>query len=202
MGHDLASGRVWGAKTAHERRDVRRIALIRAAIAVYGATGYRQATVKAVCEQAGLTERYFYESFANSEELLRACFVQVTRGLLARVRAASEEGGATGLDRVRAGLRVYFDALREHPAAARVFLIEVASVSPATEALVSASLDEFGALLVEVLRRAPASEASPLLLRGVVGGGLHIAKAWISDGCAASTEEAAEAALRLYSVLA
>lgn len=37
-------------------------------------TGYRNATVKAVCEAAGLTERYFYESFSNSEELLVASF--------------------------------------------------------------------------------------------------------------------------------
>lgn len=201
MEQDVASGRVWGARTAIQRRDSRRGALIRAAIVVYGAIGYRQATVKAVCERAGLTERYFYESFANSEDLLQACFLHVTRDLLARMRAASAAAEPTGLDRVRAGLRVYFTALREHPAAARVFLIELASVSPATEALVSASLDEFGALLLDVLQPGPNAIVSPLLLRGVVGGGLHIAQAWISSAYAASTEEAVEAALRLYAIV-
>jgi AcrR family transcriptional regulator len=40
-----------------ERRAQRRSQLIAAAIQVYGEIGYRQATVKAVCEAAGLTER-------------------------------------------------------------------------------------------------------------------------------------------------
>ena len=201
MAHDVDGG-VWGARTAAERRGARRGALIQAAIILYGASGYRQSTVKAVCAKAGLTERYFYESFDNSEDLLQACFLHVTRDLLARMRAASVAAGPMGLDRVRAGLRVYFTALREHPAAARVFLIEAASVSPATEALVSASLDEFGALLMDVLQPGPDARVSPLLLRGVVGGGLHVAKAWISGGYADSLDAAADAALRVYSILA
>ena len=201
MGQEVSAGRRWGAKTAGERRDARRAALMRAAIDVYGVVGFRNATVRAVCEAAGLTERYFYESFENSEDLLQACFLLVTQNLLTRIRAATEPVGSSGLDRVRAGLHVYFSELRNHPAAAQVFLIELASISPATEALVSASLDEFGALLMEVLQPGSGLEASPLLLRGVIGGGLHIAQAWISSGYAASMEEAVEAALRLYAIM-
>jgi AcrR family transcriptional regulator len=52
--------------SADERRLARRERLIEGAIRAYGELGYRNTTVKAVCEAAGLTERYFYESFANS----------------------------------------------------------------------------------------------------------------------------------------
>ena len=152
--------------------------IMQAALSVYGATGFRTASVKAVCNRAGLTERYFYESFANGEDLLKQCFLQVNRALIAQMRAAALDDGRAPLERVRAALLVYFQQIKDNPEGARVFLIEMASVSAETEALVSQSLDEFGVLLLEVL--AAGRPASPLLLRGVIGGGLHIARAWIA----------------------
>ena len=203
MGLDAVAIRRWGAKTAEERRTGRRAAILRAAIALYGRSGYRATSVKAVCAAAGLTERYFYESFANGEDLLQACFLEVTQHLLARMRQAAIADAPTPLERVRAGLLVYLTELRSHPAAARVFLIEMGGVSPATEHVVSASLDRFGRLLMEVLHREPTSPdaTQALLLRGVVGGGLHVAQAWIAGGYREPVEQVAEAALRLYGLM-
>ena len=190
----------WGDRTAEERRTERRVQLMQAALSVYGATGFRTASVKAVCAKAGLTERYFYESFANAEDLLCQCFQQVNRTLIARMREAAADDGRATLERIRAALLVYFGQMKENPAGSRVFLIEMASVSAATEALVSESLDEFGALLMEILAERGATQA-PLLLRGVIGGGLHIARAWIATGYAESVEVVAEAALCLYGLM-
>ena len=194
--------RKWRARTADERRAVRRGQIMRAAIAMYGDSGYRTATVKAVCEAAGLTERYFYESFANSADLLTQCFQQVNAHLLDKMREAAGSPNSPVLERMRAGLLVYLNELRRHRASARLFLIEMANVSPATEALASASLDEFGALLTEIVEAGPGLSASlsPLLLRGVVGGGLHVAQAWVANGCAENIEDVADAALRLYAI--
>ncbi len=191
--------RRWGDRTAEERRAARRAQLMAAALAIYGDTGYRTASVKAVCAKAGLTERYFYESFANAEDLLCQCFEQVNRNLIARMRAAATAQGGPPLARVRAALLVYFSQMQEQPAGSRVFLIELASVSAATEALISQSLDEFGVLLMDTL--GPDAQPAPLLLRGVIGGGLHIARAWIANGCAESVEAVADAALRLYALM-
>src|SRR5262245_62037730 len=85
-----ARKRQYGGHSAEERRLARRERLIEAAIRVYGKVGYRTATVKAVCEAAELTERYFYESFASSEALLIAAFETVSYRLidcLDRIRA-------------------------------------------------------------------------------------------------------------------
>ena len=203
MDQNTSTGRKWGAKTAGERRAARRGQIMRAAIAMYGETGYRTATVKAVCAAAGLTERYFYESFVNSEDLLCQCFVQVNADLMVKIRAAAGGPADSVLERLRAGLLVYLNELRTHRAAARLFLIEMANVGPAAEALASASLDEFGALLTEIVEAArdPDDMVSRLLLRGVVGGGLHIAQAWVAGGCTESIEAVAETALRLYAVM-
>ena len=198
MQQSSGTERRWGAKTAEERRSIRRSSLMRAAIATYGDTGFRNASVKSVCAAAGLTERYFYESFSGSEDLLQACFREVTFDLLAKVRAAALRSG-TPEERVRAGLHVYYGELRDEPASARVFLIEIASVSPATDALVAESLDAFGSLLLDVLEDAKGRpNPSPLLLRGVVGGGLHIAQAWIASGYEAPISEVIQAATNIY----
>src|SRR5437667_11592958 len=95
MTTELTPARRYRGAEAEERRAQRRAQLVAAAVQVYGERGYRNATVKAVCEAAGLTERYFYESFANSEALLLASFQTVTHRLLqALARAAEVEDGA------------------------------------------------------------------------------------------------------------
>ena len=72
-------GRTYGGQSSGERQAERKERLIRAAIATYGEQGYRHTTVSDVCRMAGLTPRYFYESFVNSEALLIAAYKAVTR---------------------------------------------------------------------------------------------------------------------------
>ena len=43
-------------------------------------------TVRAVCRQAGLTERYFYESFTDRDEFVRASTTTSARGQCRRWR--------------------------------------------------------------------------------------------------------------------
>jgi AcrR family transcriptional regulator len=59
------SQRFYRGATAAERRTVRREALIEAGLDVIGESGWPGLSLKAVCERAGLTERYFYENFAG-----------------------------------------------------------------------------------------------------------------------------------------
>ena len=107
------------------------------------------------------------------------------------------------MDRIRAGVIVYFTEIKRNPEAARVFLLEMVGVSAATDAVVSSNLDTFGELLMEAARAdgADGRGPSPLLLRGVVGGGLHIAQAWIASGYAAPLDEVTDAAMRLFKLV-
>lgn len=199
MGQAVRAARRWGTKTADERCSQRRHDLMEAAIKVYGERGFHNCSVKSVCNEAGLTERYFYESFANGEDMLQQCFKLVTSGLIAKMRETAETTGGGRRKRVRAALLTYLGALKANPPAARLFLLSMASVSPATDALISSNLDEFGCLLLEVLgRKESRDEVSLLLMRGVVGGGLHIARAWVANGFAESISDVADTALKFY----
>jgi len=71
-----SSGRVprnpYGGKSARARVASRRHRLLAAGLELFGTQGYLRTTIDQVCAEAGLTKRYFYESFQSCEELLGA----------------------------------------------------------------------------------------------------------------------------------
>jgi AcrR family transcriptional regulator len=201
---ETAGQRHYGGHSTEEWRLARRERLIEAATRVYGEVGYRNATVKAVCEAAGLTERYFYESFTNSEALLVAAFDTVSHRVLASLREVCKAHTGTAEARGKAVLRAYYQILKDDPDGARLFVIEIARVGPAVDEVWAALLREFGELLTQaVARDRAAMRASNELVRtGAVGAMVQIAKVWIRSGYARSVDAVASDALRLCRVLA
>ncbi|GGC53670.1 TetR/AcrR family transcriptional regulator [Chelatococcus reniformis] len=186
------------------RRAQRREALVRAAVEVYGARGYRNATVKAICEAAGLTERYFYESFANGEALLVAAFRAVTEQTLADIERAGAGQPGTSSARMEAVLLAYFRLLKERPRGARVFLVEIVGIDVQVDAMVAWAVNSFGALFERTINPGMAIDdgaARTLLRAGVVGGVFQIALTWIGRGYDDDVDLVAAQALRLTDVL-
>ncbi|HEY8606102.1 MAG TPA: helix-turn-helix domain-containing protein [Noviherbaspirillum sp.] len=178
---------------------LRRHSLIAAAIAVYGERGYRNASVKAVCEAAGLTERYFYESFANSEELLVAAFNAVTYAVH-RESLDAVRGMRGRKQRARGMLHAYFSALQREPHSARVFLVEIRGVSRA--------VDEAFELALRAIARSNSEALSlqgngkdELLHLAVLGGVIQLASSWVNQGYAPSIGTLTDTAMRLVQVL-
>ena len=198
-----ARRRNYAGHSAEERAHQRRNRLIEAAIRVYGAEGYRNATVKAVCDEARLTERYFYESFANSEALLIASFDAVTHLVLSCLDKIRVEHAGPPQDCARAVLRAYYQMLKDDPNGARLFVVEIARVGPAVDEALATWLREFGELLSRALApQLNAARKSHLLLRaGAVGAVVQIARSWIRGGYAQGVAAVAEDALRLCRAL-
>jgi AcrR family transcriptional regulator len=63
---------------AGDRVASRREALIDAALEVFAAEGWTALSARRICEQAGLTRRYFYESFEELDGVLGAAFDRIT----------------------------------------------------------------------------------------------------------------------------
>ena len=204
MNHELSNmpalTRSYRGQSQEQRRAERRARLIEGAIAVYGERGYHQATVKAVCEAAGLTERYFYESFANSEALLIDSYNTITYAVLGEILRAGEAAGRGRVARSRAMLHAYFAALQREPQSARVFLVEIRGVSRAVDQAFDTSLRAIGRDVARLLDSSAANDE--LLQAGVIGGVIHIALRWIEDGYQPPIERAVETALRLGTALA
>lgn len=198
-----AERRRYKGASADQRQAARRKQLIETAIRLYGERGYRNVGNKAVCQAAGLTDRYFYESFADSEALLIAGFETVTRWLIGAVEATAEDV-PDPVARSRAKLSAYYEALRLQPASARVFLVEIGGVSPAVDRVFDASLDRFANLILRTLDPeglGPGADA-PLLRRAVTSGLLGLAQAWIGEAYASPIDQVVETALKLCLLLA
>ena len=194
-----ASPKRYRGSSADERRAQRRRQLIEAAVAVYGERGYHNSSVKAVCDAAGLTERYFYESFANSEALLVASVQGATTLMLDEIRAAGE-GAPVGAVRVRAMLERYYWALRQEPVAARVFLLEVQGVSASADAVVK-TLRGHLADMLEAAWGGETSASDSLVKAGVIGAVIHIAAAWVTGGYTRPLAEVVDAAFAACTLL-
>ena len=62
----------WSGVPLEDRQALRREDLIAAGVGLLGSEGGPALTVRAVCKAAGLTERYFYESFGDRDDFVRA----------------------------------------------------------------------------------------------------------------------------------
>jgi len=168
-GHGMIErrARAYGGRSQEIRVAERRERLMHAATRVYAQVGAESASVAAICAEAGLTARYFYESFPSRDALFLAVFREVTGRLIAIMRDAGET-----LDARLTGM---FGALADHPDLARVFLIDLNSHDPAIHAVGHDAGRAIAALL------APPA-AAPLLAAGVVGAVMRIARRWIESG--------------------
>jgi len=106
--------------SAEDRRSQRRSRLIEAALDVLGADGIANTTMTAVCAQAGLTERYFYESFRDRRELLVAVFDAWVQELDAAIFAALDAAAPNLLDSARAAAGALIEILTDDPRKARL----------------------------------------------------------------------------------
>jgi len=175
-----------------DRVAARRARFIEAGIELFGTQGFRGATVRGICAAAGLTDRYFYESFPTLEALLAAVYTTLKDRFAARLTDESLQpeawqGDAAAIERqVTAAYELWFDTVRD-PRFARIVLVEILGVSPEMDALYEASARAMAALTIAPLAfTQPALKLTKarreLLGRALVGAGLQVAKMWMTGG--------------------
>ncbi len=119
--------RSYAGQSAEERATGRRARLVEAAITVLGDHGESRTTMTAICAEAGLTERYFYESFSGRDEALLAALDAVCEEIGATaVRAIEDTTGDAG-ERVHAAIGAVVELVARQPAKGRVAVIESAA---------------------------------------------------------------------------
>jgi len=151
---DLGVGRTYAGESLTERIARRRQQFLDAGLQVFGTTGYRTATVRQLCKQAELTDRYFYESFASTEDLLVAVYEREFDHLQQVVMAALV--GDAARDDPTAPIEVALNALFEmasEPRVARVCWLEVLGVSARVDGVYTRTIERFAALVVAFARQ-------------------------------------------------
>lgn len=107
--------------SAEQRREQRRRALLEAGLTVVAESGMAATTIEAICAEAGLSKRYFYEHFRSRDQLFAALadalIEQILGGSIDAVRAHP------GLDeRFRAASSWVVTFLTDDPRRAKLFV--------------------------------------------------------------------------------
>ncbi len=186
--------RTYGGATEAQRRSRRRAALLDATLDVVADRGVKGLGVKAVCNAAGLNDRYFYQEFGDCDEALMALYdhlIMAATGAFAVAFATTEPEATT---RLRACVAAAVDFVTVDPRRGR-FLIE----SQSTEAL-RAKRQQLVNTLAGVMQTgrpllgddAPSEQYSRLMALTTMSGGLELGAMWLRGDVEIEREELIE----------
>lgn len=161
--------RPYGGVSAEVRVAERRERLLEAGLEEFGTRGVQATGVKDVCRRAGLTDRYFYESFRDGSALFVEVFDRATAHLFELVAGALASAPATPEAQTRAVIEAYVHALADDPRVARVVFVEAPSAGPEVERHMRTTLRAFARLVETGTRQwAPAAMPDDVLRFGAV----------------------------------
>jgi AcrR family transcriptional regulator len=185
----MAQVRPYGGVEAADRLAQRRQRLLDAGLDLLGAdSAATDLTVRTICAQAGVSLRYFYESFNDKDDFVAAVFDWVLGDLAASTQAAVS--AAPPKQRNRAGMA---NLIRTIAADARIGRFLVTSRA---NAMLARRQAETGALLAtlygqnvtEALGVAP-TERGRAVAHFAVGGVVQLVSTWLAGGIEMSHDE-------------
>ena len=186
-------GRGWAGTTLADRQADRHRRLLDVGLDLLGRQGSAAVTVRSVCRSAQLTDRYFYENFADREALLLAVYDAVAAEARAVLVAAVEAAtpGDPG-DAARRAVLAFLDLLTDDPRKGRVLLLEPqvdqtlrargAAIAPGFEDIIRAHLADPGAGDAQLTATALVGALTNLLVRWL-DGSLAVGRAELTEFC-------------------
>ena len=147
--------RPYGGVKAEARRQERRLRLLAAGLTVFGNQGYHHTTVRDICVEAGLTERYFYESFKSLRLLFDAVHEQLRNELLQLTAPSSPTDSAPSTDmalaHLEASLRQWYRFLQDDPRRARIMLFDASVIDDLDAVRPNTAAQEFHARMLRLV---------------------------------------------------
>jgi len=169
----------WSGVPLQDRQTLRRDELIAAGVDVLGGAGGGALTVRGVCRAAGLTERYFYESFDDRDDFVRAVYDHVCSTAMTTLTSST-----TPRDAVERFVALMVD----DPVRGRVLLI-----APEREPVLTKSgaewMPSFIELIQHKLTRITDSAVQAMVATGLVGALTALFTAYLNGSLEATREQ-------------
>lgn len=169
----------WSGVPIESRNALRRDDLIAAGVQLLGGEGGPALTVRAVCRNAKLTERYFYESFADRDEFVRAVYDDVCTRAMATLTSATTP---------REAVEQFVALMVDDPVRGRVLLL-----APAVEPVLTLSGAEWMPNFIDLLQRKLSRIVDPVLQKlvatSLIGALTGLFTAYLSGQLGASRQQ-------------
>jgi len=193
---------LYGGQSAAQRKAERKAQLLAAGLDLIGTEGWSATTVRGVCTRAGLTSRFFYESFKNLEDLAVAVFDQVIEETTAQVLEALSAAPEDPREKARAAIAAFVRTLTDDPRKARVVFVEALG-NDALLARRQATMSAFAQLIAAEGRASYAPSASGssffnLTARMLVGGLAELMITWLNGDIEMDRDELTEDCVSLF----
>ena len=165
-----------------DRQTERRALLVRAAFELFGDGGETAVSVRSVCREAGLTTRYFYESFTDTAELLGAVYGEVAADLGQVLTATMGDAPNDDRARLTAGIRAVLDFSSTDPRRGKILFTE-ARTNPVLAARRTMAQDNLRELVLSEGRRTSpetnsvATEVGAAMYAGAMA---ELARQWLA----------------------
>lgn len=198
------SGRPYAGERPGERVLRRRQQFLDAGLELFGSIGYRATTVRILCKQAKLTDRYFYESFTSTEDLLvevyRNCLSELQRKVLQAISTERADPSLASI--IHDGLDAFFEGV-ENSRAARVIWLEILGISPRVDQIYNAGINGFATLFLGLARSLYPhwkinDEEGQIIALAVIGAASQSAMAWLLSDYKASRSVMVSATSRVF----
>lgn len=189
----------WAGVSPTDRRAERRLLLIDAAYTLFGGGGEAAVSVRSVCRASELNTRYFYENFADTDELLGAVYDRVRAELADRLARAMASGSEGKRLRLRAGIRAVLEFSSADPRRGRILFTEARTNRVLAERRAKARDQLRELVLNEGRRRDPGADR----VAGEVGAAMYagamaeLAQQWLSGTLGVDLDAVVDHAVRL-----
>jgi AcrR family transcriptional regulator len=169
----------WSGVPLQDRQALRRDELIAAGVAHLGGAQGPALTVRGVCRLAGLTERYFYESFTDRDEFVRAVYDDVCTRAMSALTTANTP---------RDAVEQFVELMVDDPARGRVLLL-----APEREPVLTRSGAEWMPSFIELVQRKLTRIGDPtqaaMVATGLIGALTALFTAYLNGRLAATREQ-------------
>lgn len=185
------------------RQAERRERLMEAGLQAYGTLGFFSVTVRDVCVEAKLTERYFYESFKNSGALFDAIYMRLVEELQQRILTAVMQGAPDPKQMIQLGLTAFFQLLSDDHRVTRILFIDAILVHENDGKSIYKAVKRFDLMTQSFIAlMVPQAQENmslvSLISTGLTGYVSHLATRWAISGFKESVDELLPACMVLY----
>jgi AcrR family transcriptional regulator len=177
-----ARGETYAGQSREQRAADRRERIVTAAVRLFAARDYDDVTVADVCALARVSKRYFYECFADREDLLVSVHREHHDWLMAGLGAAAPKRPDSLDALMRPMMAALVRLLADNPERARVIYISAPRMERRRRGLVRKDAEWFGRYARTVLPRPRDRAHFDRVLLALVAGVVEIMIDWVSRG--------------------